>query len=143
MSPVHNLSKITATITIMFAAQTHPALAANCKIVDMLEAHATEKIEATEATCSRFLSQSNSTGISCYWEFPFRDQSATQMAKSFWGDIQNCRRGNELEADLQVNHPDSYDLREWVTTDGIFRVSVKDKTQLEKTLVFLRFEKSN
>jgi hypothetical protein len=39
-----------------------------------------------------------------------------------------------------VNHPDSFDLLEWQGADGVYRVSVKDKGGLNRTLVFLGFE---
>ena len=42
--------------------------------------------------------------------------------------------------DQPVNHPDSYDLREWDTPDGTFAISVKDKGGLNRTLVFFRLE---
>lgn len=132
-----NLSKVILAIIIMMLFGPLPSIASNCKIIGMLENHEEEKIDAI---CSKFLSQANSTGISCYWEFSFRDVQATQRAKAFWEKIKACREGNELEPDLKVNHPDSYELKEWVTQNGFFRVSVKDKTQLGKTLVFLRFE---
>ena len=90
------------------------------------------------ATCTDFVAEGGHAGRSCYWQFDFRADRATAFAATLWKDLTSCHAGVADGVDQLVNHPDSYDLRTWVTGDGDFYVSVKDKGQLGKTLVFLR-----
>ncbi len=115
---------------------------AGCEQVAALESYALAEIAPRGATCSTFLSQSAKTGVSCYWEFPYRDGSAERMANSLWTILQTCRPGTHLADDRPVNHPDSFQLREWAAGDAVYRVSLKDKAGQRRTLVFLGFEKS-
>ena len=64
------------------------------------------------------------------------------MAESLWTILRRCRPGEYLGPDPRVNHPDSFELREWAVGDAIYRVSLKDKAGQRRTLVFLGFEKS-
>ena len=61
------------------------------------------------------------------------------MAESLWSGIARCEPGGPAGPDARVNHPDSYDLREWIADSGTWSVSVKDKGALGQTLVFLRY----
>lgn len=141
-----NLSRFrlpTASVAAAFMlASGNLATAHECAPISELEAYAVSKTAPAGATCSTFLSEAALTGVSCYWEFPFRDDKATLLAKSLWSIVQQCHPGVEKGPDQLVNHPDSYDLRNWISGNKIFHVSVKDKGQLERTLVFLRLEKT-
>lgn len=100
-----------------------------------------EKFQPVDsATCSTYLTEAAQTANSCAWEFPFRDPKAISFAETLWQTTNACRSGTSKGPDQQVNHPDSYDLRIWETTTGNFALSVKDKGQLNRTLVFFRFE---
>lgn len=117
-----------------------PAAFASCDRLDALEAYKTTQSPPVGAKCATYLGQSSRSGVSCHWEFAFRDASATSFAAEVDRAVQQCRRGQLHGPDMLVNHPDSYDLREWDTATGIYSVSIKDKGGLNKTLVFLRFE---
>ena len=80
------------------------------------------------------------SGTACHWAFPFREAAARGFAEGLWFDLVRCRTGTALGPDAQVNHPDSYDLREWQTSPAVYALSVKDKGGLNRTLVFLRTE---
>ncbi len=115
----------------------------NCDIINRIEDFASTNTAPTGATCSLFLGQSARTGVSCHWEYSFRDAAAPRQAKEMWSGLRHCRAGIEPEPDQLVNHPDSYDLKEWISKTGIYSISVKDKGQLERTLVFFRYEKTD
>lgn len=111
-----------------------------CEQIATLESYATLEIAPPGATCSTFLGQSANTGVSCYWEFPYRDGSAEQLAHSLWSVLKTCRPGTHLASDWPVNHPDSFELRQWSAGNAIYRVSLKDKAGQNRTLVFLGYE---
>ncbi|MGC3940071.1 hypothetical protein ACOTTU_19875 [Roseobacter sp. EG26] len=119
---------------------THPALADACKIPGYLEQYAQAAAAPEGAICTTYLDQQGGTGVSCHWAFPFRDDAATRFSNTVWTEIQTCRDGKALSPDQQVNHPDSYDLREWSSDRKTFRVSVKDKGGENRTLVFVSYE---
>jgi len=60
--------------------------------------------------------------------------------EAIWSALTACRPGAAQGGDQPVNHPDSYDLRQWRADQGVYAVSVKDKGASNRTLVFLRFE---
>ncbi len=114
----------------------------SCEPIASLESYTLAKSSPRGATCATYLGQSSEIGVSCYWEFPYRNASAEQMANSLWTTLQKCRPGRPLASDQSVNHPDSFQLREWTTGNATYRVSLKDKAGQQRTLVFLGFEKS-
>lgn len=130
-----------ACTLLAMASWAHAGQTDSCEQVAVLESFTLAEIAPRGATCGTFLSQSAKTGVSCYWEFPYRDDSAERMANSLWTILRNCRPGTHLAPDLPVNHPDSFQLREWTAGNAIYRVSVKDKAGQQRTFVFLGFEK--
>lgn len=124
--------------TLVAALLAQPGLAADCAQVTALETFQTPET----ASCTTYLAETTQTANSCAWEFAFRDPSAIKFAEELWRAITSCRAGATQGPDQQVNHPDSYDLRIWKAESGDFALSVKDKGQLNRTLVFFRFEPS-
>jgi hypothetical protein len=60
--------------------------------------------------------------------------------ESLLGQVEAC--ANPIAADpSSVNHPDSYDLRQFSSGVGMISVSLKDKGALNQTYVFLRVER--
>ncbi len=114
--------------------------AADCAAIAAVETFHETSAPPDEARCTTFLGQSGKDGVSCHWTFPFRDAGAAEFAASLWSTLAACRPGSAGGADQRVNHPDSFDLLEWQGADGVYRVSVKDKGGLNRTLVFLGFE---
>ena len=111
-----------------------------CDRVSALEAFASSGTPPAGAACTTYQGQSRRAGVSCHWTFTFRADAANTQAADLWSSLKDCRAGAELGPDAQVNHPDSYDLREWSAGRDIYRVSVKDKGALGETLVFFRYE---
>jgi hypothetical protein len=74
----------------------------------------------------------------CFWEFPFRSAEATEHYEALNGAIRDCF-GNRLvpTEDLGVNHPDTYSQWIYDLEGTAIRASIKDKSALDKTLVFL------
>lgn len=116
------------------------AAAGGCETVDALEAFPAMDRLPEGAVCNAFLGQSGKSGVSCHWAFPFRDTGAEVFAAGLWSDLQDCRAGQEGGPDQRVNHPDSFELREWLAEGAIYRLSIKDKGGLNKTLVFFSHE---
>ena len=130
------LKALGAATTLAIAGQ---AAASDCAVFDALDTP--EAPEAQEsATCATYLTKTAATGVSCHWEFPYRSDVAHRFFETVWANLQTCRPGVLRETGNRVNHPDSYDLREWVAQSGVYAVSKKDKAAAERTLVFLRFE---
>ncbi len=82
-----------------------------------------------------------STGVSCFWDHPYRDPSAAWLAASLWDELLACRDGVRPGPDDRVNHPDSYDLKTLTVGENAYSVSLKDKGEEGRTLVFLRLER--
>ena len=113
----------------------------SCDTLSALETFNVSGNAPKGATCTTFLTASAKTGITCRWDFPYRDNAAQQQAGTLWALLQKCRPGEQLAVDQRVNHPDSYYLREWAGRTSTYRVSQKDKAGLKRTIVFLRFER--
>ena len=126
---------------LAFASSADADQIERCKPIAALESFTSAGTAPGGATCATFLGQAAKTGISCYWEFHYRDDSAQKLANSLWDVARDCRPGTHLATDKPVNHPDSFQLREWATQSVIYRVSVKDKAGQQRTFVFLGFEK--
>jgi len=117
-----------------------PARAGDCEVIEALNHFTTSDTAPEGAVCSSYLTSSATTGVSCYWSHPYRSPSAEDQASAMWEMLTKCTDGNLLTPDAQVNHPDSYDLREWAHEKGVYAISIKDKAGQDRTLVFLRFE---
>ena len=106
---------------------------------------ALERFEATGiapdgSTCETFLGLANVSGVSCYWKFPFRSDEAIRFSDDMWGLVTSCRKGIPSILIAPINHPDSYYLRELLGERGVYRVAMKDKGAVSRTLIFLSFE---
>lgn len=118
------------------------ALATDCAVFDTLDRFAATAIPAPGATCSTFVTEAATIGTSCHWSHAYRGSTVAPHAARIWQHLTSCRAGQLLAPDTQVNHPDSYDLREWAHGRDVYALSVKDKAALERTFVFLRIEPS-
>ena len=134
------MARLGTALSVLLTTCAHGALAADCTDIQALERHAESKSIPRGATCALYLSDTGTTGTSCHWEFPFRDQAALTFSDVLWQSLATCRAGRPLGADQPVNHPDSYELREWATPTGTYAISVKDKGALDRTMVFFRLE---
>ena len=114
------------------------AAASECATLNLLQ-DLDEPGAIDGATCATFLTQEGTKGASCHWPHAFRAETARQQADDLWSEITLCHSGRPVAPDTGVNHPDSYDLKEWASDAGTWSVSVKDKGGQNRTLVFLRF----
>ncbi len=75
----------------------------------------------------------------CGWAFPYRAPEATAAFERLVTTIAACLGAEaSVTADLDVNHPDFYDLRTFQSKGREIGVSLKDKAGLSETYVFLR-----
>jgi len=78
-------------------------------------------------------------GAVCQWRFAYRNTQARGLFEHFSAALESCI-GPQVALDGGVNHPDSYDLRQFNAAGGVVFVSIKDKAALQQTIVFLRAE---
>lgn len=115
-----------------------PALGGPCNLVNAIDAHLEDGAKPAGAQeCSTYRAVDGALGTSCHWAFPFRSEAAITFTQDAWESVKACRPGAPKGPDQQVNHPDSFDLLEWVSDGVTYRVSVKDKGALAQTLVFV------
>ncbi len=93
--------------------------------------------------CGLSATLAGQTAVHCAWAFALRASEARVFFDGMVGSVTTCF-GNEIAPirDLGVNHPDSYDLRQYRFEDVTLSLSLKDKAALGKTYVFLRSERS-
>ncbi len=150
MRPNENLTakqtaKVVAVCFLELVIATSPTtgFADKCDRVSALENYNTTGVSPNGAMCKTFVGLDNVQGVSCRWEFPFRDSEAIRAFNDLWTEVTLCKEGTWTQDDGSVNHPDSYVLRELFTSEGFFRVAQKDKGQINRTLVFLSLEHHN
>ena len=80
----------------------------------------------------------------CAWEFPYRAKQAYDTFDEFVREVDDCiGQHATLHADQSVNHPDFYALRRFETEQAEVNVSVKEKSALSTTFVFIRIKARN
>ena len=78
---------------------------------------------------------------SCTWEFRHRDANAYAKFEELRQALQSCIGDRATPSDDQnVNHPDFYDSRIFLLDKAKVAVSVKDKSALGSTFVFVFVE---
>ena len=93
------------------------------------------------ADCRSSLAIGGARTMHCALEFPYRSQAATDAFDALLIDLTTCLGPTAImTADQTVNHPDAYDLREFVLDGRSYAVSIKDKGALQQTLVFVRVQ---
>lgn len=133
-------ARLTAVVFVGFLSLTPACRAADCPVIDALDLFAASGVPPSSATCITYVTDTAAVGASCHWSHPYRDGLAQSQAADLWRQLTACRDGHPLNEDTQVNHPDSYDLREWAHGQDVYGVSIKDKAALNRTLVFIRIE---
>lgn len=77
----------------------------------------------------------------CGWEFPLRAQQAYDTFDRFVREVNECiGQSATVHSDQSVNHPDYYALRRYEMAQTDVSVSVKDKSALGSTFVFIRVQ---
>lgn len=100
-------------------------------------AAATQSLAGAEQ-CTMSRSETGANAYHCIWGFPYRDAAASAFFEAIDEDLRGCFAGRaEIAADQGVNHPDTYDQRRYGLDDVVVTVSLKDKSALRRTYVFL------
>ena len=77
----------------------------------------------------------------CFWVFPFRTPASFDRFNSELLRVSSCFPSADGPLTPNgVNHPDTHNVRIFQTNSARITVSLKDKSQLGKTLVFLQIE---
>ena len=93
------------------------------------------------AQCGSSLAISGAKSVHCAWPFAYRAAAALDGFDQLVEQVEGCLGGSgDGIGDQSVNHPDSYDLREFKIEGGSVAVSLKDKGALQQTYIFLRAE---
>lgn len=88
--------------------------------------------------CTMSRSETGANAYHCIWGFPYRDAAASAFFGAVDEDLRGCFADSaEVANDQGVNHPDTYDQRRYGLDDVVVTVSLKDKSALRRTYVFL------
>lgn len=83
----------------------------------------------------------NGKSYACTWAFRYRDAEAYTTFEELGEELQSCIGDRAvLSDDQKVNHPDFYDSRLFFLGQVKVTVSVKDKSALGSTFVFVSVE---
>lgn len=126
------------------AMMANAAQADLCRDIEAVDAQ-TNRVALTlpltgkPTTCRQSLMLGGGAQLHCGWAFPYRSDAASQAFEHLVRTVATCL-GDEarITADLDVNHPDYYDLQTFTLERREVGVSLKDKATLAQTFVFLR-----
>ena len=91
--------------------------------------------------CSTVRLLSGESAYHCSWEFPYRTAEAYDTFNAFDRSIKDCfGERAHLGSDQNVNHPDFYEARQYHVGHVNVTLSIKDKSALQSTLVFVRVQ---
>ncbi|MEP0990931.1 MAG: hypothetical protein ABJG73_15220 [Tateyamaria sp.] len=94
---------------------------------------------ASVVRCTRSLMLDGGTQLHCGWSFTYRASAASEAFEGLVEAVTQCLGdGAVVTTDLNVNHPDFYDLQTFRAGGQEIGVSLKDKAALSETYVFLR-----
>jgi len=97
------------------------------------------RLSQGDASCTNSLALGGGRSIHCALEFPYRSDAAARVFEELVDEITECVGSTAVSiTDLSVNHPDAYDLRTFEDGARSYSVSIKDKGELQQTLVFVR-----
>ncbi|MEM6374950.1 MAG: hypothetical protein AAF686_01840 [Pseudomonadota bacterium] len=119
---------------------TKPALACDW-VATLSEAHATDVPADLPAAQTAHVICSARPDLVCQWSFDYRSAAANALFGHISADLVACL-GPAKALEPGVNHPDSYQLRQFEAPERLISLSLKDKASLEQSFVFLRVDKS-
>lgn len=137
-----------APVALAFLLSSGTAFADNfCADIDRLSKAAQNGFTGPQtslATAQSCLVSTNTMGRAsyhCNWPFPFRDTAARATYNALGRSMRTCfSEATESAVDDGVNHPDSYEQRQFDLGHAGVRLSLKDKSQLGQTYVFVTIE---
>ncbi len=89
--------------------------------------------------CATARSLSGEKSYYCAWKFAYRTAGAYGTFDAYDQSLQECFGDRaELSQDQRVSHPDYYDLRQYRLDQVSVTLSIKDKSALQSTYVFVR-----
>ncbi|MBT5821491.1 MAG: hypothetical protein P8P65_09635 [Planktotalea sp.] len=96
-----------------------------------------------ELLCAVALIQNGKTSSFCYAMFDYRSPDAHTALVRLEAAFPDCfpTRATSGAGEV-VNHPDSFDQKQFCTPEYDLSLSFKDKATLSQTLVFLRLDES-
>lgn len=91
--------------------------------------------------CAVTRSLAGSKAYHCAWGFAYRDAGAAAAFEAIDRSLQACfGERARMSGDDRVNHPDSYDLRRYRLGEVEVALSLKDKSALSRTYIFVRVQ---
>lgn len=80
----------------------------------------------------------------CIWRYPIGDARAHEQFQEHLADMRRCLGViSEEREDQAVNHPDFYASRYYQLPNSLVSVSLKNKSELLRTLITIRIDNSN
>lgn len=94
-----------------------------------------------EVICAIALQTNGQTSTYCYAIFDYRSEQANDAFKQLQSKLSSCFSPLKAQgAGDIVNHPDSFDQKQYCADQNDLSLSLKDKATLNQTLVFLRLD---
>ncbi|MEM1276106.1 MAG: hypothetical protein AAGH74_06260 [Pseudomonadota bacterium] len=106
-----------------------------CAALEAFIAQAEPFADATQ--CATALGETGPSPY-CFWRYELRAPEAQRAFDMLLSQIQTCVGLEAPQADQDVNHPDTYTARLFQTDQANLSLSLKDKSTLGETLIFLR-----
>ena len=92
-----------------------------------------------QASNCNVLKSPSGSSYHCVWNFPLQSQDAGAKFREIGGKLQECfGHRATMHRDQSVNHPDFYESHRFELASADVTVSLKDKSELQSTLVNLR-----
>ncbi|MEM7173318.1 MAG: hypothetical protein AAF530_24355 [Pseudomonadota bacterium] len=105
------------------------------------EVPASQPWQAGEGKTCRYLKELSGPLFLCQWDHDLQDPAAQAHFDRLSQDLEVCFGfGATMVSDQRVNHPDSYLLRQFEVREKVISLSLKDKSALGRTIVFLRVQ---
>lgn len=117
-------------------------MAPDCQAMKSLISQAHQNfVPAGADQCASAVGEGGTSIYYCSWSFPFRSGEARDLFTALNQQIGACLKiGSAAASDQPVNHPDSFWLNTYRLENTELSISVKDKSTLEKSLLFLRVQ---
>lgn len=94
----------------------------------------------SSVSCARAVGLNGARSLHCAWPFAYRSVQGTSAFDAMLAAVGDCAVSIPTEPS-RVNHPDSYELRQFRLGGATVSVSLKDKSALARTYLFLRIER--
>jgi hypothetical protein len=138
---VKALFVLSLTVSLIAGSMARADLCGDIRALDAQsnDVSVTLPVSGEVTKCTRSLVLSGGSQLNCGWAFTYRAPAASEAFENLIATITDCLgAAAHVTADLNVNHPDFYDLQTFRLEGQEIGISLKDKASLSETYIFLR-----